>query len=212
MSSLSFLCVFSARVRTWAALACVAAGMAGPALAADVPEPPHAQPLQPIPSLDLPRYMGRWHEIARFPNWFQKDCAGDSSADYQLNADGTVQVLNRCRLANGEFKEALGQARRVGAPGSPRLQVRFAPAWLSFIPAVWGDYWVVDLDPAYQLVAVTEPRREYLWVLARSPQVREADYRALLERLRAQGLDVARLQQSSPFSPEPAPAGDTPAP
>ena len=87
--------------------------LAGPALAADAPEPPHAQPLQPIPSLDLPRYMGRWHEIARFPNWFQKDCAGDSSADYQLNADGTVQVLNRCRLANGEFKEALGQARRV---------------------------------------------------------------------------------------------------
>ncbi len=207
LPSVSFRCSLSsrlgARALAWAVLAC-AAPMAG------AHEP---APLQTIPSLDLPRYMGRWHEIARFPNSFQKDCVGDSSADYQLNPDATVQVLNRCRLANGEFKEALGQARRVGEPGSPRLQVRFAPAWLSFIPAVWGDYWVVDLDPAYQLVAVTEPRREYLWVLARSPQVREADYRALLERLRAQGLDVARLPQTRPFSPEPPPpAGDTPAP
>jgi len=72
--------------------------------------------------------------------------------------------------------------------------VRFAPAWLSFLPTVWGDYWVIDLDPDYSLVAVSEPAREYLWVLARTPEVEPAAYQALLQRLAAKGFDPARLQ------------------
>jgi apolipoprotein D and lipocalin family protein len=85
-------------------------------------------------------------------------------------------------------------ARQVGDTSSPKLEVRFAPAWLSFIPAVWGDYWVIDLDSEYQLVAVSEPRREYLWVLSRSPTVKQEAYAALLERLRRSGFDTSRLE------------------
>jgi apolipoprotein D and lipocalin family protein len=71
--------------------------------------------------------------------------------------------------------------------------VRFAPAILSFIPMVWGDYWVIDLDNKYQLSAVSEPKREYLWILSRTPQVPAAEYNALLARLKAQGLDTSKL-------------------
>jgi apolipoprotein D and lipocalin family protein len=153
-----------------------------------------ATPLAAIASLDVPRYMGRWYEIAKTPNWFQKKCVGDTSAEYSLNPEGTVQVINRCRMENGEWNEAVGLARQVGGPASAKLEVRFAPAWLSFIPAVWGDYWVIDLDPAYQLVAVSEPRREYLWVLSRSPQVSTEAYAALLQRLRLLGFDTRKLE------------------
>lgn len=158
--------------------------------------------LQTIASLDVPRYLGVWHEIAKFPNWFQKKCASDTSAQYSLGADGQLQVLNQCRLQNGEMERAQGQARQIGGPSSAKLEVRFAPAWLSFLPFVWGDYWVVDLDEGYTLAAVSEPRREYLWILSRSPVVDEARYAALLERLRAKGLDVSRLEKTVHQRPE----------
>jgi apolipoprotein D and lipocalin family protein len=158
-------------------------------------------PLATVPSVDLERYMGRWYEVARFPNRFQKDCSGPATADYALQPGGRVQVTNRCPQADGKTDEAIGEARRVGDAGSPKLEVRFAPAWLSWLPMVWGNYWVIDLDPAYTLAVVSEPKREYLWVLARQPQVDAATWDALMGRLRAQGFDLTRLQKAGGGSP-----------
>ena len=149
--------------------------------------------LQPIASLNVARYLGTWYEIAKYPNSFQKKCVRNTRADYQAQADGTVQVRNRCVTADGKTTEALGVARQVGPADSPKLKVRFAPVWLSFLPMVWGDYWVIDLDPQYQLAAVSEPQREYLWVLSRTPTVDAAAYQALLARLAQRGLDVQRI-------------------
>ncbi len=151
-------------------------------------------PLVAVPSLNVERYMGTWYEIAKYPNRFQKHCVGDTRAEYSLMPDSRVQVINRCRLESGEFEVANGIARLVDGTNSPKLKVRFAPAWLSFIPAVWGDYWVIDIDDAYRLVAVSEPKRDYLWVLSRTPTVDAASYAALLGRLGAQGFDLDRLE------------------
>ena len=155
-----------------------------------------AAPLQTIAALDVPRYMGTWYEIAKYPNWFQKKCVSDTRAEYSLQPDDRVQVINRCREDNGEMSEAFGIARQIGAADSPRLEVRFAPAWLSFLPMVWGDYWVIDLDPDYQLVAVSEPEREYLWVLSRTRKVDAKAYEALLNRLAARGFDLGKLERT----------------
>ena len=160
---------------------------------AAAPDAGAAGPLATIESLDVPRYMGRWYEIAKYPTWFQKKCIGYTSAEYTPKPDGDVKVVNRCRLQQGETSEAVGAARQMGAANSPKLKVRFAPAWLSFIPAVWGDYWVIDIDANYQLVAVSEPKREYLWVLSRTPQVAPDVFEALLSRLRAKGFDASKL-------------------
>jgi apolipoprotein D and lipocalin family protein len=162
-------------------------------------QPASAQPSAPlatIASLDVPRYMGTWYEIAKYPNRFQKKCVADTRAQYSLQPGGTVQVLNRCRTESGAFDEAVGEARQIGVATSPKLQVRFAPAWLSWLPMVWGDYWVIDLDEQYQLVAVSEPKREFLWVLSRSPQVSDQAYDALTARLKAQGFALERLERS----------------
>lgn len=153
-------------------------------------------PLKPIERLDLARYMGRWHELARYPNRFQTQCAGAATADYALLPSGRVQVVNRCPRPDGSVDEAVGEARRVGPEGSPTLQVRFAPAWLSFLPQVWGHYWVVELDADYQLAVVSEPRREFLWVLSRVPALPEAEWTALKARLQTLGFDPGRLMPS----------------
>lgn len=197
----------AAKAAIVAAASAVGLGCAGPAptdstrsaASAGLAAPPVSSPapLAPIASLDLPRYMGRWYELARYPNRFQRQCAGAATADYSLLPGGGVQVVNRCPQAGGRVDEAVGEARRVGPAGSPTLQVRFAPAWLGFLPQVWGDYWVVELDAAYQLAVVSEPRREFLWVLSRQPDLPAADWPALTARLQALGFEPARLIRSA---------------
>ncbi len=171
------------------AAAAVITLMAGPWSAAAAP----ASVPTVVPSVDLSRYAGRWYEIARYPNRFQKQCVSDVTAEYVPQPDGRITVINRCRRADGTWDEAKGVARRAGADTSnAKLEVRFAPAFLSFLP-VWGDYWVMDLAPDYSHAVVGSPDRKYLWVLARG-----ANDPALLGRLeptiRALGFDPGQLQ------------------
>jgi len=149
-----------------------------------------------IPSLDVQRYMGTWYEIAKYPNWFQKKCVSNTKAVYSARADGTLKVLNSCKTADGDISEAEGTARQIGAKDSPKLEVRFAPAWLSFIPMVWGDYWVIDLDAQYQLAVVSDPRREYLWILSRTPQLDKKTYDDVLQRIQNQQFDLRKLEST----------------
>ena len=145
-------------------------------------------PLGAVAALDVPRYMGTWYEIAKYPNRFQKKCVADTRAEYSLMADGRVQVINRCRQESGETDAASGVARQVGGAESPKLEVRFAPAWLSFIPAVWGDYWVIEIDDGYRLVAISEPKREH-----RGPQRGVLLRKRLLHRPERLGLGQRQL-------------------
>ncbi len=153
-------------------------------------------PLQVVAPVDLKRYAGLWHEQARLPNRFEKKCVGPVTAEYTPQEDGTVQVVNRCGLADGQFDEVVGSARVVpvaGQPGAGRLEVRFAPAWLSWLPAVWGDYWILKLDRDYQVALVGAPNRDYLWVLSRTPKLDEATLREQLEYARSLGFDVDKV-------------------
>ena len=158
--------------------------------------------VSPIATLDVPRYLGTWYEIAKFPNRFQAKCAANTRAQYTSQADGSVQVRNSCSTAEGSATEALGKAVQMGGANSPKLKVRFAPEWLSWLPWVWGDYWVIDLDADYQLAAVSDAKREYLWVLSRTPQLNPKAYEALLERLKAQHFDVQKLDRTPQTSPQ----------
>jgi apolipoprotein D and lipocalin family protein len=155
-------------------------------------------PLNTIASLDVPRYMGAWYEIAKYPAWFQRKCVSSTSAQYSLQADGRVQVINRCKMANGEWNEAVGVARQIDGPSSAQLKVRFAPDWLSFVPMVWGDYWVIAIDPQYQWSIVSEPSRQYLWILSRTPTLPRATYEQLLQQLGAMGFDLNKIETSAP--------------
>lgn len=168
-------------------------------------------PVEAVPSLDLARYAGRWYEIARLPNRFQEKCACCTSATYTLRPDGRVSVVNECRTRDGATTRAEGVARLAdeGGPAS-RLKVRFAPSYLSFLPFVWGDYWVLDLPDDYSHALVGSPDRGYLWILAREPSLPDSTYDRLLERARSQGFDTTRLlrtPQQPPAAAAPAPPG-----
>jgi len=154
-------------------------------------------PLRVVPKVDLPRYAGQWYEIARLPNRFQKQCAGEVIANYTLRPDGNITVLNRCRLENGKQIQAEGLARLSGK-GRPNsmLKVRFAPAFLSFIPQVWGDYQIIALSGDYTHAVVGDAGREYLWILSRSPRMDESTFNRLSEEAKAQGFNVSLFQKT----------------
>jgi apolipoprotein D and lipocalin family protein len=159
-------------------------------------EPPQrpAGPPAVVGAVDLKRYAGRWYEIARFPNRFQDQCAGAVTATYALRPDGRIDVVNRCRKEDGTLDEAGGIARLAGDDKSgAKLKVRFAPAFLSFLPFVWGDYWILGLGPEYEWAVVGDPGREYLWILARTPRIDDRMYERAVSIAREQGFDVRRL-------------------
>ena len=148
-----------------------------------------------VPHVDLQRYAGKWYEQASLPMTFTKDCVGDSTALYTPQPDGTIAVRNRCRTADGSFKQADGEARQAGET-TAQLEVRFAPGWLSWVPMVWGDYWVIDLDKDYQWVMVGTPKQDYLWILSRKPQLDPDIYARLVEKARRMGYPVSKLERT----------------
>jgi apolipoprotein D and lipocalin family protein len=129
--------------------------------------PVRVQPLPiPVASVDLNRYAGIWHEIARIPNRFQQQCARDTLARYTLRADGRIDVVNQCIKRNGSVDQARGIAKVVDAETGAKLKVSLVSllGWRPF----WGDYWIVGLDPNYLWAVVGAPNRKYGWILARS--------------------------------------------
>lgn len=151
------------------------------------------QKLRTVPSVDLKRYAGRWYEVARYPNRFEKSCAGDVTAEYALRDDGKVNVINRCRKRDGKTQVAEGVARVINKQTNAQLEVRFAPKFLAFLPFVWGKYYVIDLAPDYSYALVGSPDRKYLWILSRAAQPNEAIFRQASEAARTNGFDPHRL-------------------
>jgi len=146
--------------------------------------------LQAVSRVDLSRYAGRWYEIARLPNRFEKKCADSVTATYTLRSDGKVDVVNRCRKANGEYTTAKGKAKIVDKKTNARLKVTF------FWP-FYGDYWILDLGPNYEYAVVGSPDRDYLWILSRTPQIDEQLYQQLLAKMASRGFETAPMIRTS---------------
>ncbi|GDX61394.1 MAG: lipocalin family protein [Nitrosospira sp.] len=145
-----------------------------------------------VTALDLQRYNGKWYEIARLPMWFERHCIGDISATYTLQPDQTVDVKNTCRTLDG-MSSAQGVAVLPDSQYPGRLRVRFAPAWLSFLSFVWGDYWVIDLATDYSWVLVGAPSRNYLWILSRTQTLDEVTIGRLKDKSRLLGFAVENM-------------------
>jgi len=151
-------------------------------------------PVVPVEEVDLNRYCGIWYEIAKYPNRFQNKCSCCTSAEYTLREDGKIKVVNRCLKADSSLSVAEGIAKKKDSKGSnAKLKVRFAPSWLSWLPAVWGNYWIIDLASDYSYAVVGEPSRKYLWILSRTKTMDQPVYDKIIERLKAMGYDTDKL-------------------
>jgi apolipoprotein D and lipocalin family protein len=143
--------------------------------------------------VDLSLYTGRWYEIARLPMRFQK--ANEAAiAEYGAKADGTISVHNIAVRPDGSQRDIRGYAKVLNPPENTKLTVRFKTWFGPLIPVPKeGNYWILHVDEHYQEAIVGTPNRKYLWLLARTPTIPEARYKALVARADQLGFDTARL-------------------
>lgn len=149
------------------------------------------QPLQTVASVDLARYAGTWHEIARLPMWFQRHCI-DSKATYTIRPDGTIGVHNECVTDAGGLDQADGIATIVDTKTNAKLAVTFDNFFARLVgPSREGNYWILNLDPDYQTALVGTPDRRYHWMLSRNPHLDEVTYQRLVGKAQQLGFPVS---------------------
>jgi apolipoprotein D and lipocalin family protein len=154
--------------------------------------------LKTVEHVNVVKYMGTWFEIAKFPQRFEKGLVG-VTANYTLLPDGKVRVLNSGYKGdfNGKLKTTEGKAWVVDTATNAKLKVCF------FWPFA-GNYWILELGKDYEYVVVGEASRKYLWILSRTPQMDEAVYNGLIQRVRDLGFDISKLEKN----PQKPMAGD----
>jgi apolipoprotein D and lipocalin family protein len=157
---------------------CAALGPKHPVGNSAVPEP--AKPVE------ISRYLGRWYEIARYEQGFQKDCDG-VTADYSLRDDGKIKVVNACRKPDGKITDAVGKAKVVDPATNAKLKV-------SFFGPFYGDYWVLDRADNYSWAIVGEQSGRYLWLLSREANPGPEKTGAIIARASALGYDTTMLR------------------
>mgnify|MGYP001206603759 CR=1 FL=1 len=150
-----------------------------------------ASDVKAVTDFDSQRYLGQWYEIARLPNFFQEKCVGDIAAQYHREGEG-IAVVNRCRVADGKMDVATGFATLENSSGS-ELKVSFLPRYLRWIPFTKGDYWVLRIDPDYQISLVGDPDRKYLWLLSRTPTLPAEVIKDYLNSAKAMGYQLDNI-------------------
>lgn len=144
---------------------------------------------EPAKPVDLSRYAGKWYELARYDNRFERGCR-DVTAEYVARADGLIEVINACETAKGKHEAARGRAKVVPDSGDAKLKVSF------FGPFYTGDYWVLDHDDDYQWAIVGEPSGCYLWLLHREATPEPSQVSSLRQRAGALGYDLRKLRRT----------------
>lgn len=146
----------------------------------------------PVQDFELNKYLGTWYEIARFDHRFERGL-NYVTAEYQLNDDGTVQVINRGKDRDtGEWEQAEGIARFAGDSDTGHLKV-------SFFGPFYASYVIAALDDEYQYSLVTGPNRDYLWILSRTPSLDHDVLNDLVNKARGLGYatnELIYVQQS----------------
>ena len=157
-------------------------------------DPENNKIVRTVNSVNLKKYVGKWYEIAKIPNRFQKGCVRNTTAEYKLRDDGDIDVINRCIEADGSVNEAEGLAKVVDEKTNSKLEVSFVSIFGFHL--FWGDYWIIGLDKNYEYAVVGHPERKYGWILSRTPKLSEEKLNEAFDILKETGYDSAKFEMS----------------
>jgi len=146
-------------------------------------------PLALAPAVDLQRFMGDWYVIACIPTFIEKDAYG-AIESYRLAADGSIETTFTFRA--GDF---LGEARRYTARGFVVNPATNAVWEMQFLWPLKADYRIAHVSADYSRTVIAREKRDYAWIMARTPTLPEGEYAELLALLHAQGYDTSRLRK-----------------
>ena len=147
------------------------------------------KPLPAVPLVDLPRFMGYWYVIANIPTFIETD-AHNAIESYKRDADGTIAVT--FSLRDGPFD---GKPKQYKPRGFVSDTTSNAVWDMQFIWPIKTDYRITYLTPDYSQTIISREQLDYVWIMARTPGIPDADNQRLASLVRDQGYDVARLQK-----------------
>lgn len=157
---------------------------------------PKREPIALVPKVDLQRFMGDWYEIGFTPIYFVRD-AHNGVESYTLNPDGTVGTVYRYR--DGGFDGPLKTHRPKGfvVPDTGNA------LWgMQFVWPFKGEYRIAHLEPDYSVTIIARNARDYVWLMARDPEMSDTDferYRAMIGRM---GYDLSKFKRHPQQWPE----------
>lgn len=154
-------------------------------------------PLTTVPRVDIPRFMGSWYVIANIPTWLEEG-AHNAVESYQLDADGTINTTFTFR--KGGFDGPL----KTYNPRGFILDTGSNAVWgMRFLWPFKSEYLIISLDEDYSQTVIGRSKRDYVWIMARTPTIPEADYQRIADWLATIGYDTGRLRRVPQRWPEP---------
>jgi len=146
-------------------------------------------PLEPVDQVDLQRFMGDWYVIANIPTFVEKG-AHNAVESYRLDEDGSIATTFTFRKDSFDGPEKQYQPRGFVQEGTGNA------IWgMQFIWPVKGDYRITYLSDDYSRTVISRNKRDYVWIMARTPQLSEDDYQEMLQHVRESGYDMEQLQK-----------------
>jgi len=150
--------------------------------------PPGLAPVALVPHVDLPRYMGDWYVIASIPTWIEKG-GQNAKESYRLDADGSIPTTFSFNAGAPDGERKIYHSRATVADGTNAVWGE------QYIWPIKADYRISWLAPDYSEVVVTREKRDYVWIMARTPTIPEADLARLTAFVATQGYDTSKLQR-----------------
>lgn len=147
-----------------------------------------------VKQVDLKKYVGKWFEIAKISNSFQDQCAYGTTAEYKIDEDGDIIVINSCYEKDGNPDVAEGLAKVVDRKTNAKLEVSFV-SFLGIRP-FWGDYWIIGLDENYEWAVIGTPGRKYGWILSRTPSLPDETMQQIFGILKSQNYNPEDFEMS----------------
>jgi apolipoprotein D and lipocalin family protein len=140
----------------------------------------------------IEKYLGTWHEIARFENKHQKGCV-KTTATYSKKNSKELEIINQCTTKDNKIKTSKGLAKIPDEKVPAKLKVNFTPRFIRFFGIGWGNYWIIELGENYKYAVVSEPKKSSLWILSRTDKLDRADFEKIISRLEEKGFATNKL-------------------
>ncbi|OGS19853.1 MAG: hypothetical protein A2252_04995 [Elusimicrobia bacterium RIFOXYA2_FULL_39_19] len=147
-------------------------------------------PLKTFAYVDVSRCNGRWYEIAKYPNFFQRGLIA-GTADWSIDPDGDIRVYFIGKKGNLKGKEI--KSKLKGWVSDKQTNTKFV---IRFFWPFSGEYCLIDVGKDYEYAVVSKPSRKHLWILSRTPQMDEQVYQKILDSLKEQCFDLEKLTRT----------------
>lgn len=145
-------------------------------------------PMPGVEQVDLDRYMGDWYVIASIPTPFEKDIY---NAVERYDRLGPKKIQTTFTYRKGGFDGKKAEMKPVGYV----LDDSNALWGMQFIWPIKADFRIVHLDPGYRTTIIGRQQRDYVWVMAREPEIPDQEYRELVQRVQSLGYDISQLSR-----------------